>query len=231
MGAPEVIYTEEFPPFNLMSADKKISGYSTEILHRMLDNAGEKDEKRNIQLVPWARAYRNAQKEGSRSLLYSTTRTKERETLFRWVGPIYDIKDAIFYYGDQPKLVEKVSDLSDERVLVVREDACDFKLREAGHPIDHIIQKVDPDELIEKMQKGSIPYVSFNRDYFLRHAKRKGVDMSKLRIVYTYPPSSLYFAFNKVFSDLEIKRYQESLDQVLSDKKFIFKLQEKYFSK
>ena len=40
-----------------------------------------------LEVFPWARGYKMALNEPN-TALYSTTRTPERETLFKWVGPL-----------------------------------------------------------------------------------------------------------------------------------------------
>jgi len=80
-----LLTTEEAPPFNYTSEDgKSITGSATEIVREAFRRAGL---AYRIEIYPWARAYHLAQTEAD-TCVFSTTRTEEREKLFRWVGPV-----------------------------------------------------------------------------------------------------------------------------------------------
>lgn len=76
-------YTEELPPLNYQDGGQ-VSGFATELLQTVMQQAGYSVD---IQLMPWARAYRLVM-EGPDRIIYSITRTPQREPLFHWVGPI-----------------------------------------------------------------------------------------------------------------------------------------------
>src|SRR5574343_704797 len=76
-------YTEELPPLNYQDGGQ-VSGFATELLQAVMQQAGYSVD---IQLMPWARAYRLVM-EGPDRVIYSITRTPQREPLFHWVGPI-----------------------------------------------------------------------------------------------------------------------------------------------
>lgn len=60
------IYTEEFPPFNFSEAGK-ISGVSTEVVQRVLSDAGSKTK---FVSLPWEQAYKLAQKKRKHTDLF-----------------------------------------------------------------------------------------------------------------------------------------------------------------
>ena len=76
--------TEIYPPFNMSAEDGDIIGISTEIVEQLFKRAGV---DYTLELLPWQRAFGMALEEEN-TAVFSTTRTAERESKFRWVGPI-----------------------------------------------------------------------------------------------------------------------------------------------
>lgn len=84
-SSPEIYYgmTEDFPPFNFEEKGK-ITGFSTEIARHIF----KKNQLTvSFKLWPWARSY-NAALKKPYHFVYTTSRTPDREKLFKWVGPI-----------------------------------------------------------------------------------------------------------------------------------------------
>ena len=75
------IYTEEFPPFNY-TRQGRIAGVSTEVVEHVMAATGYNVR---IKSLPWSEAYEKAQKEEN-ALIYSISRRKNREQLFKWIG-------------------------------------------------------------------------------------------------------------------------------------------------
>ena len=83
---------DSWPPF-MYSEDGNIKGLATEIVRKVFDLA---DVSLEIQVAPWARAYKNAT-ELDDAMIYMLFRTIDRESLFQWVGPIIPAYDMYFY--------------------------------------------------------------------------------------------------------------------------------------
>lgn len=75
------IYTEEFPPYNFTKS-KVITGVSTEVVTQVMRSTGYSF---TIKARPWAEAYNLAQEQPN-TLIYSISRNKDREKLFKWIG-------------------------------------------------------------------------------------------------------------------------------------------------
>ncbi|WP_407644451.1 transporter substrate-binding domain-containing protein [Dongshaea marina] len=65
----------------------ELKGAAVELLLAASKQAGSPVSKADIKVYPWARAYNDALK-GPNKVVFATTRTKEREKLFKWAGPI-----------------------------------------------------------------------------------------------------------------------------------------------
>lgn len=75
--------TEEFPPYSY-SKGTAIEGFSVELIQNIFKEA---DLKTDIKVWPWNRSYEAALRQKN-CYVFSTSRTPERESQFKWVGPI-----------------------------------------------------------------------------------------------------------------------------------------------
>lgn len=117
------VYTQSWPPYSY-EADGKLTGYSTELLRAVLNEASL---DASFTVLSWSRAYQTASQEPN-SLLYTTTRTPEREDVFEWIGPIGIRKLWLFKLKDRQDIqIKGKEDLKKYRVSIVR-DTSSLKL-------------------------------------------------------------------------------------------------------
>jgi polar amino acid transport system substrate-binding protein len=91
-GGNYTIFTEDYAPFNYTEGDK-LTGLSSEIMLEILNRVGHPN---NIKVMHWAEAYQKVS-DTDGCILFSMTRTKQREKLFKWVGPL--AKDQWVFYA------------------------------------------------------------------------------------------------------------------------------------
>lgn len=89
---PIIIYTENYPPYNLMGPDGEVVGLATEKVHQVMRSSGLDYE---IRLVPWVRAVHFTQNSPN-SLIYSLTRTPGREQDYEWLVPLAESNFYVF---------------------------------------------------------------------------------------------------------------------------------------
>jgi polar amino acid transport system substrate-binding protein len=77
------LYTEHMPPYSYQQGDK-VEGINAELMRQLCQRLQLDCQ---LILLPWRRAFENAQQQPM-SGVFSTARSEQRETLFRWVGPI-----------------------------------------------------------------------------------------------------------------------------------------------
>ncbi|MGY8838334.1 MAG: substrate-binding periplasmic protein [Enterobacterales bacterium] len=78
-----LVVTELAPP-NQVLINGEVAGEGTQFIR---DIFAEADLTPNIQMYPWARAYKIAD-ELKNTFIYSLARTVERENKFYWIGPV-----------------------------------------------------------------------------------------------------------------------------------------------
>ena len=84
------IMTEELPPFNY-TENGKTKGSSVDTLLRIMADVNIPVKRSDIHFMKWPDAYKKIQEE-PKTILFSMARTAQREKMFKWVGPIAELK-------------------------------------------------------------------------------------------------------------------------------------------
>jgi len=85
------IYTEPLVPVHF-EQDGHIVGIATDIVKEIVRRAGY---TAHFEIYPWNRAYYLVQK-NPESFIYTLNRTRKREHLFKWIGPILHKKTYLY---------------------------------------------------------------------------------------------------------------------------------------
>lgn len=111
------VVTEEFSPYN-MTENGKLTGLSTEVVQAVLEDAGMQAP---IESMPWARAYDIALHDQN-ILIYSITRSPERERLFNWVGVIVSTHTCLYSAAAHPIHLDNLDQARAYQIGTVKED-------------------------------------------------------------------------------------------------------------
>lgn len=115
------VVTESLPPLNY-EENGVITGYATELLLATTQTA-KISTSTSISLLPWARAYQTVLTQPD-TLIYSITRTPERESLFVWIGPISARQIFVYKLRARKEIqIKSLSDVAQYKVGLVREMA------------------------------------------------------------------------------------------------------------
>lgn len=208
-----IVVTENYPPYNY-EQEGKVTGLSTDIVKRIMDESGL-DYK--IELLPWARAYEMALNRDD-VLIYTITRTTERENLFNWVALLSEAKFYLMgrseehYEASIPQLIAKGYKAS----CVINDAACEW-LRDAGFDKKHI--EVVPD----KMQSPEIKMVLFKRaDFFVADPVYIGyrlqqIDISEQKfqkILIIHEGQGYYLAAGKRIKSDKLERIEKAYNRL-----------------
>jgi len=119
--------TESNAPFNFMEKGK-LTGLSVDIVTEMGKRAGV---PMTLQLMDWNKGYSEAQAKRD-TCLFSTARLRNRENIFKWVGPIATNEWAFFAKQGFTGRIDKVEDARPYRIGGVQQDARVEWLKEKG---------------------------------------------------------------------------------------------------
>jgi len=116
--------TEHSPPASMLGNDG-VTGRETDKIGEMMTRTGT-DYK--IDLLPWKRAYMMAQHQPP-TCVYSTSRTPEREPLFKWIGPTDEAEWQLWGRVDHAFPLKTLEDTRSLRIGTYIGDARDEYLR------------------------------------------------------------------------------------------------------
>lgn len=124
--------TESYPPFNFETPDGELDGISVRVMNQLLEENGIEADMR---LLPWSRAYAEAQSNPG-TCVFSTTRTPEREELFEWVGPLVENQWHAYALEGSDVQAQSLEDLQEYRVGGYRDDAVALYVESQGIEVD-----------------------------------------------------------------------------------------------
>jgi ABC-type amino acid transport substrate-binding protein len=206
------IYTEEFPPYNYMGPDGKITGSSTEIVQEILARL---EQEAAIDLVPWAQGYQETLVTPD-TVLYSTARTEEREPLFSWVGPIGSY-DFVFYARngssisiDSLEAAKKVGSIG-----VVKDDARHQFLQENN--VSNVALYPDDESCVRALMDGEIDLWFGSNAIAAGNIEKAGYEQEDVVALYPVKTVELFIAFNNQTDPALVAAWQEEMDAMKSD--------------
>lgn len=210
---PLILYTEEQPPFNYINERGQVAGRSTEIIKEIMKRQGIQSP---IVMGKWTDGYNTVLKT-SNTAIYSTIRTHQRESMFRWVGPIAELQYAFYVRSDSVVTATSVLDLRNYgRIAVVRNDAREQYLRALN--ITNILPFDEDSDCIRALSSGEAEFWLGTKDISTQNAKKQEEKIYEFRIL-DLPPISqrLYIAFNRKTPDTVVQEWQQTLDGMKYD--------------
>jgi polar amino acid transport system substrate-binding protein len=144
-AAPLQITTEHSPPSSMRGEDGVITGRATDKIRELMARTGT---DYRIEQLPWKRAFLMAQTQ-EQTCVYSTSRTPEREALFKWVGPTDEAEWQFWGRADHKFPLNTIDDARKLRIGTYIGDARDEYLRSRGFNVDAVSNDlVNPQKLL-----------------------------------------------------------------------------------
>lgn len=114
-----LVVTELSPPYQTIK-DNMIGGSATEKVKQYLKSKGIDYE---IQMYPWARAYKLATTKKN-IMIYGIANTEKREELFDWLIPVYEFKP--YLVGVRGRADLKITNLEQAKIFTIAVQRNDF---------------------------------------------------------------------------------------------------------
>lgn len=222
-------YSEEYPPYNFLDTSKNLAaGISVDYLSQMFKHLGLSQTVTDVKIVPWSRGYNLAQQKGLKTVIFVCTRTKERENLFKWVGPVSPTKIVLFAKEGSKKLHSLPKEDKSLRYAVIRDDIGQSLLLKKGVNLESMIVTSTIEQMLDLIKIGRVKYIAYE-EYVLKYKmKQLGYDLPKLTAVHTLDSGELWYALNASIDDSVVMDYQNALNSVLANKKLVDKIWAKY---
>lgn len=219
--------TENLPPLNYLDEGGSAQGFSVELLRLMASTAGL---RLDLQVLPWQRAVQVAEAH-PRSVLFSLTRTPEREALFQWVGPIAQRRILFYKLASRTDLqLPQLSELGTARIGVVRDSAADKQLQASGlKPGVHLEQGLDDPTNVRKLLAGRMEYVALLDWAAAWNLRQLQLPYGTLQPVLEQDVGrSYYYGLRPDADPALVKRLQQALDTLKRDGRYE-KIRQRYF--
>ena len=203
----------EWAPYEYTLENGKLSGLSIEILRAVLKELKIKD---NIKIYPWARAYMMVQKEKN-VMAFTMARTKERENMFKWVGPIGPREIYLWKLKKRKDIVSKDwDDVKKYMIGTQRGSATQQQLVEKGFILDKNIEPVNTMQLnFKKFIAGRVDFICGLEAELAFGLKKEGFDPNKIeRSLLLSGGLEYYYAFNKQTPDYVVEEFSKALEKI-----------------
>ena len=224
--------TEEFPPYNYADPFNTATGINTDVLVEIFKELGVDKSVNDIKIWPWARGYREILNPNSHMALYSVARTKSREGLFKWVGPMSAANNAIIVKKGNPRNI-KINEYEDFKQNIIfgaiRDDLGHQTLLRYKVPQKSINLSSSMTNLLKMLEAGRVDAISYSHDVFLWLAVQNSY--ANYDVIFSEEVGSHYIAFPRKTPNHVINNYQKALDKVINNKAVMDKINQKYSQK
>jgi polar amino acid transport system substrate-binding protein len=211
LSAELTILTENLPPLNYVD-NGTLVGPSVEIVKEIQKRVGSQEQ---IQVYPWARAYKMALEEEN-VILFGMTYTKVRKDKFKWVGPLATKRDILVAKKGSGI---KIKDLADakkaKRIGTLRDDTRGRLLERNGF---NNLEPVSDEQLnAKKLALGRIDLWAYKIPGLRTVCDLAGVDYTEFEEVYHLREIDLMIAFSKKTSDSIVQKWRDAFNEMLAD--------------
>jgi len=205
------ILTENLPPLNYVD-NGELVGPSVEIVKEIQKRVGSQEQ---IQVYPWARAYKMAL-EDKNVILFGMTYTKVREDKFKWVGPLAVKRDILVARKGSGIKINKLEDAKKvKRIGTLRDDTRGRLLERHGFTN---LEPVSDEQLnAKKLALGRIDLWTYKIPGLRTVCDLAGVDHTQFEEVYHLRKMELKIAFSKKTSDSIVQKWSDAFNELSTD--------------
>lgn len=205
------LITEEWPPYNYVEQGR-VTGVSVKIVQALQQELGRSDP---IQVYPSQRA-KLILESRSRTMMFSMFRTVQRETRYKWIGPIG--RDAIYFYqrSGSPLQIRTLRDAKAVPVIASRQAGLVFNTLTALGFTNLDATAYNSKQVYGKLLRGradlAISDSPLGVSYLLKQMglPKGALQQTPVKVV----ESDLYIAASLDFPDIEIAQWQQALDRL-----------------
>lgn len=209
------ILTEDSPPVNFIGPSGELEGLSVDIVRKIMERLGIKTQ---IRVLPWARAYKIVSGRPD-TMLFSTTRTSQREHLFKWAGPLAK-HEWVFIAGKKSGI--SIASLEDAKAVPLigtyRKDARKQYLEANGFTNLHSVTQMS--QLLKMLDMDRLDLVAISKLGYGNQHRKTPIPWERFKIVHTFKQVELYMAFSRGTRDGIVRQWQQAFD-ALKEEGFI----------
>lgn len=211
-------FTENLPPLNYAEGSEA-KGFSSELLRLMAQQAGL---PLSIEVTPWVRALQQVQDKPG-TILFSLTRTPEREAQFKWVGPISARRIVLYKLAARKDLGRpELQRLAGTKIGVVRESATARQMQAEGlRPGIELDLALDDANNLRKLLAGRMEYLAMLDWAAAWNLQQLNLPYATLQPVLDYDVDKTYwYGLHPQTDAALVRRLQAALDTLRRDGRY-----------
>lgn len=210
------VLTEEYAPYNY-SEQGQIQGIGTIIVEATLKRAGYEYQ---ISILPWSRAYKQTQSNPN-TLIYSISRSPQREPYFHWIGVIADIEFHFFSLASRQDIqpFNTLNTAKKYRVGSIRDDYLEQFLMLQG--FKNLQRNNNHQANLEKLLLGRIDLWPVSKEAASYYLKAKALSpttyLKKVHTITDFSGGELYMAMGLHTSPEVVHKISQALAEIKQD--------------
>ncbi|WP_159084479.1 substrate-binding periplasmic protein [Dongshaea marina] len=206
--------TDNWRPYNY-EENGEIKGIGTEILKKILNRSGFKYE---ITVYPWPRAYRKALHEKN-VLIYSISRTPDREHLFKWVVPVGKSQFSYLYRLKKNSHInpKNIQEAKTYKVGANLNSMNHLWLISEGFSIDMLTTPHSQKLTVKMFAHGRFDMIAFNSATMKDEFSHYGLSPDKVTPVLALFKTAPYIAMSQRTDDLVKERLLKAYDALVQE--------------
>lgn len=206
------LITETWVPYQILTGNN-LSGISVDIVKEIQKRVGNTNK---IKVYPWSRGYEITLNKKNYAL-FLTTKTKKREKLFKWVGPIANV-DIVFFKNKKRNIsIKTIEDAKNVNSIVVAKQSYQYQiLKKMG--FDNLDVNEFADFSLTKLLNNKSDLYPTDYSTMLYKIKQENInDIEFVNLPKPIHKSKLYIAFNIETNDKIVNNWQIALDNIKRD--------------
>ena len=211
-----IVYTDPNPPFNFRDKGM-IIGLGFDLLEASMISLRPKIAQDEIYMGPWRDAYKEAL-EHPNSFLISTSRIKERESSFQWVGPIATVRLGVITKRGMeiPKGTKAIDVLRPLKIATIKETSSEKVLfNEIGENSGLNITRVStPAQGYKMLEYGRVDALVYTDLPFVYYLVSEGQEVSQYKMAYVLLNTDYYIAAGKSVPKEQVQIMQTQLNHL-----------------
>ena len=203
---------DNYPPITFTNQKGEPDGLAVEVTKVVFKKLNLNNK---IYMMPWARAYNMLLKKKN-IVLFSVSRTAQRDKLFQWVGPIYSMKSSIYVRSDSNIKINSLEDAKKlKKIGTYRDSFNEQCLKKLGF---NNLEAVTNNELnIKKLMNRRIDAIVATNVTIKDLLKKAGYSMKDVKKVYTFLSVGVYYAFSKDIPFEVVDKFRQAFEDIRSD--------------
>ena len=208
------VVTEHYPPLQIVDNGKPLTGLAIDIMKELLRKT---ETQTNIYTYPWARAYKMALSEEN-VLIFSLTRTKEREFQFKWVGEIIGVSDYLWGLKDNKKIKINSLEETQKYTIAVPKDGMQHHFLNQ-YDFSNLYITTSMESAFKMLYSKRVDLIMDSKISTYHRLKKLNLDPMKLEKKYEMGQQwgDLSIAFSIKTSDELVKKFQNAFKTMKND--------------